>query len=183
MTGSLIVSACMGFLLSSWSRRRPAQRVRRAELLRDGRALDLLFFVSINRLLLWGPVELWATRQRRPSAAANPQGFWARARIAELVLRAIADCHTTERTEGSSQLGAKLRAATLYSVGSARDPDHEAADALRQRSSETADPFSVRHAGHALTRAPPPRIGLIGLAILCDYVGAGGQPASTPNSL
>src|SRR6478672_11794582 len=22
-----------------------------------------------------GPVELWATRQRRPSAAANPQGF------------------------------------------------------------------------------------------------------------
>jgi hypothetical protein len=22
-----------------------------------------------------GPVELWATRWRRPSAAANPQGF------------------------------------------------------------------------------------------------------------
>ena len=56
--------------------------------------------------------------------------------------------------------GAKRRAATLYSVGPSAGPDHEAADALRQRSSETADPFSVRHADHALTRAPPPRIGI-----------------------
>src|SRR5437868_5926887 len=62
------------------------------------------------------------------------------------------------RTEESPPIGREARAATLYSVGSARDPDHEAADALRQRSSEAADPFSVRHAGHALTRAPPPRI-------------------------
>src|SRR5262245_5628190 len=38
------------------------------------------------------------------------------------------------------------------------DPDHEAADALRLRGSGTVDPFSVRHGGHALTRAPPPRI-------------------------
>src|SRR5713101_111439 len=62
------------------------------------------------------------------------------------------------RTEESPPIGREARAATLYSVGSARDPDHEAADALRRRSSETANPFSVRHVGHALTRAPPPRI-------------------------
>src|SRR5882724_9312360 len=68
------------------------------------------------------------------------------------------DPDRSRRTEGSPPIGREARAATLYSVGSARDPDHEAADALRRRSSETTDPFSVRHAGHALTRAPPPRI-------------------------
>ncbi len=62
------------------------------------------------------------------------------------------------RTEESPPIGREARAATLYSVGSARDPDHEAADALRRRSSETTGPFSVRHEGHALTRAPSPRI-------------------------
>ena len=28
-----------------------------------------------SNVIVVGPVELWATRQRRPSAAANPQGF------------------------------------------------------------------------------------------------------------
>ena len=32
-----------------------------------------LSFKSI--VIVVGPVELWATRKRRPSAAANPQGF------------------------------------------------------------------------------------------------------------
>src|SRR6266480_2610272 len=32
-------------------------------------------FFSVNSIVaVVGPVELWATRQRRPSAAANPQG-------------------------------------------------------------------------------------------------------------
>ena len=31
--------------------------------------------LEINYLPIVGPVELWATRLRRPSAAANPQGF------------------------------------------------------------------------------------------------------------
>src|SRR5713101_4961271 len=56
------------------------------------------------------------------------------------------------RTEESPPIGREARAATLYSVGSARDPDHEAADALRRRSSETTGPFSVRHEGHASVR-------------------------------
>src|SRR5439155_24680482 len=34
------------------------------------------FFCFIKQMLTdVGPVELWATRPRRPSAAANPQGF------------------------------------------------------------------------------------------------------------
>src|SRR5437762_412980 len=32
-----------------------------------------------------GPVELWATRQRRPSAAANPQGLSGRVLLAERI--------------------------------------------------------------------------------------------------
>jgi hypothetical protein len=55
-------------------------------------------------------------------------------------------------------LDAKLAPQPCIRLDPRGDPDHEAADALRQRSSETADPFSVRHEGHALTRAPPPRI-------------------------
>ena len=35
-----------------------------------------LFFLSFESILtVVGSVELWATRKRRPSAAANPQGF------------------------------------------------------------------------------------------------------------
>src|SRR5215813_4953613 len=36
------------------------------------------FLNSKSRLTDVGPVELWATRQRRPSAAANPQGSFHR---------------------------------------------------------------------------------------------------------
>src|SRR3954454_19868378 len=41
-----------------------------------------------------GPVELWATRQRRPSAAANPQGLAARVPLAQSDpwLEPIVDC-------------------------------------------------------------------------------------------
>src|SRR4051794_35149768 len=41
-----------------------------------------------------GPVELWATRQRRPSAAANPQGLAARVLLAQSDpwLEPIVDC-------------------------------------------------------------------------------------------
>ncbi len=41
------------------------------------RASPRSFFsqLEINYLPIVGPVELWATRLRRPSAAANPQGF------------------------------------------------------------------------------------------------------------
>src|SRR3954447_19209766 len=38
-----------------------------------------------------GPVELWATRQRRPSAAANPQALRAAFTIAETIVRTIAE--------------------------------------------------------------------------------------------
>jgi hypothetical protein len=55
-------------------------------------------------------------------------------------------------------LDAKLAPQPCIRLDPRGDPDHEAADALRQQSSETADPFSVRHEGHALTRVPPPRI-------------------------
>ena len=42
-------------------------------------------FLSVNDYVV-GPVELWATRERRPSAAANPQGFLGRlSRIGEVV--------------------------------------------------------------------------------------------------
>ena len=58
-----------------------------------GRALaPLPFLFNQSLLTVVGPVELWATRERRPSAAANPQGFLGRlSRIAEVFLRAIAD--------------------------------------------------------------------------------------------
>src|SRR5882762_6478193 len=41
-----------------------------------------------------GPVELWATRWRRPSAAANPQGFcWpATPRLTHFVTRVMLIC-------------------------------------------------------------------------------------------
>ena len=39
------------------------------------RRRPLLFLVRcVSRFAVAGPVELWAARQRRPSAAANPQG-------------------------------------------------------------------------------------------------------------
>jgi hypothetical protein len=52
-----------------------------------------LFFLSFQSMdYVVGPVELWATRERRPSAAANPQGFLGRlSGIGEVVFRAIAD--------------------------------------------------------------------------------------------
>jgi hypothetical protein len=64
----------------------------------------------------------------------------------------------------------KLRAAILYSVGSVRDPDHEAADALRQQSSETADPFSVWHRAMRLLG----RLGSM-LAFFRNYMREEGQ--------
>ena len=40
------------------------------------RSTGLTLFLSFQSIVtVVGPVELWATRQRRPSAAANPQGF------------------------------------------------------------------------------------------------------------
>ena len=50
-------------------------------------------FFSIHYAMLTdvGPVELWATRQRRPSAAANPQGL-------------VAACTSLYRIRGSSPL-------------------------------------------------------------------------------
>src|SRR5947207_15336372 len=38
------------------------------------RAKLLFFLIQCELLDVVGPVELWATRWRRPSAAANPQG-------------------------------------------------------------------------------------------------------------
>src|SRR4029453_5187881 len=43
-----------------------------------------------------------------------------------LLVQPIDSGRLLERPEGSPPLGAKHRAATLYAVGSARDPDHEA---------------------------------------------------------
>jgi hypothetical protein len=43
-----------------------------------------------------------------------------------LLVQPIDSSRLLERPEGSPPLGAKHRAATLYAVGSARDPDHEA---------------------------------------------------------
>src|SRR6266705_1015575 len=68
------------------------------------------------------------------------------------------DADSGDEPRGARQLGAKLAPQPCIRLDPARDPDHEAADALRRRSPETANPFSVRHVGHALTRAPPPRI-------------------------
>src|SRR5947207_15339332 len=39
------------------------------------RAKLFFFLIQCELLAVVGPVELWATRWRRPSAAANPQGF------------------------------------------------------------------------------------------------------------
>src|SRR5689334_10135840 len=57
-----------------------------------------------------GPVELWATRWRRPSAAANPQGFcWpATRRLTHFVTRVMLICliHWPRRGEsaGTNQM-------------------------------------------------------------------------------
>jgi len=54
------------------------------------------FFCFIKQMLTdVGPVELWATRPRRPSAAANPQGFAGRV-------------HSPSRIRGSSPLWLRL---------------------------------------------------------------------------
>src|SRR2546423_15664666 len=55
-----------------------------------------------------GPVELWATRQRRPSAAANPQGLAARVPLAQsdpwlepIVDRSFDTCRTSHSVAAS----------------------------------------------------------------------------------
>ena len=63
-----------------------------------------------------------------------------------------------ERPEGSPPLGAKHRAATLYSVGSVLDPDHEAVirfdgEAPRRRA-HSADGIEAME----LFGSPPPRL-------------------------
>ena len=72
-----------------------------------------LFFLSFKSILtVVGPVELWATRERRPSAAANPQGFLAPlSRIA--VLRTIAD-HAGLAMGAAPGFGGPIRGAAAH---------------------------------------------------------------------
>ena len=82
------IGCCM---LSFLPYRSTALILPRSELANLAEPLFFLSFLSFKSILtVVGPVELWATRERRPSAAANPQGFLAPlSRIA--VLRTIAD--------------------------------------------------------------------------------------------
>ena len=63
-----------------------------------------------------------------------------------------------ERSEGSPPLGAKHRAATLYSVGSVLDPDHEAVirfdGVAPRRRAHSADGIEAME----LFGSPPPRL-------------------------
>jgi hypothetical protein len=72
-----------------------------------------------------------------------------------------------EQTEGSPLWGAKGRAAALYSVGSTPDPDHEAADALRQRGLRDGGPILGTACRPCAYSAPPPPIDL---SAFCDYM-------------
>lgn len=74
-----------------------------------------------------------------------------------------------ERPEGSPPLGAKHRAATLYSVGSVLDPDHEAVirfdgEAPRRRA-HSADGIEAME----LFGSPPPRLVIDGQSRKRDW--------------
>ena len=72
----------------------------------------LLFFLIQGELLdVVGAVELWATRWRRPSAAANPQGFcWPATPplthfVARVMLIRLIDCPSMKIGREQSSLG------------------------------------------------------------------------------
>jgi hypothetical protein len=73
-----------------------------------------------------------------------------------------------EQYEGSLPWGAQHRAATLYSVGSARDPDHEAVNGFSskapRRRAHSADGIGAME----LFGSPPPRIATPGVAATVD---------------
>ena len=73
-----------------------------------------------------------------------------------------------EQCEGSLPRGAKHRAATLYSVGSARDPDHEAVNGFSskapRRRAHSADGIGAME----LFGSPPPRIATPGFVATGD---------------
>lgn len=73
-----------------------------------------------------------------------------------------------EQCEGSLPWGAQHRAATLYSVGSARDPDHEAVNGFSskapRRRAHSADGIGAME----LFGSPPPRIATPGVAATVD---------------
>src|SRR5204862_428071 len=64
-----------------------------------------------NASLMFGPVELWATRWRHPSAAANPQGFcWPATPpvthvVARVMLIRLIDCPSMKIGREQSSLG------------------------------------------------------------------------------
>src|SRR3954463_2123648 len=73
---------------------------------------QLPFSIPIqNASLMFGPVELWATRWRRPSAAANPQGFcWPATPpvthfVARVMLIGLIDCPSMKIGREQSSLG------------------------------------------------------------------------------
>jgi hypothetical protein len=73
-----------------------------------------------------------------------------------------------EQCEGSLPRGAQHRAATLYSVGSARDPDHEAVNGFSskapRRRAHSVDGIGAME----LFGSPPPRIATPGVAATVD---------------
>lgn len=73
-----------------------------------------------------------------------------------------------EQFEGSLPWGAKHRAATLYSVGSAGDPDHEAVNGFGskapRRRAHSADGIGAME----LFGSPPPRIATLRLVATVD---------------
>ena len=75
------------------------------------RAKLLFFLIQCELLDVVGPVELWATRWRRPSAAANPQGFgWPATPplthfVARVMLIRLIDCPSMKIGREQSSLG------------------------------------------------------------------------------
>src|SRR5437588_2409615 len=79
-----------------------------------GRATAPLLNSNSKCLIDVGPVELWATRWRRPSAAANPQGFcWPPLThfVARVMLIRLIDCPSMKI--GREQSGPGLVVAQL----------------------------------------------------------------------
>ena len=71
----------------------------------------LFLLIQCELLDVVGPVELWATRWRRPSAAANPQGFgWPATPplthfVARVMLIRLIDCPSMKIGREQSSLG------------------------------------------------------------------------------
>src|SRR5271168_5646465 len=87
------------------------------------RAKLLFFLIQCELLDVVGPVELWATRWRRPSAAANPQGFcWPATPplthfVARVMLVRPIRCPADENRPGAIKPGFGCRSAELRVAG------------------------------------------------------------------